>query len=303
VGDLDPAMQSFLMRTAILADLAIPIAAHTAGVAPEIASTAIDEAARVGLLPRAEDSLPARYHPLVREFLEERLRREIGAEGIAALHRSVARHGERGDWKLAAHHFAAAGDLEDLHRVLVAAIGDIMGGGGFALAESYVDRHPELGTDPAFGLFLSRRDLYNGDFDRALARAESAVDAFPPELDSRISHFALANLSSVKILSGRFAESVEIAQALTDLDPDTELALIAAATLAIADGSLEGSLDVVNGILEAGLRIQTDRLHHHYRGISHLNLALNDQARGRAQSGLAHADDALQLLADSSAGS
>ncbi|MBF6605821.1 MAG: hypothetical protein IVW53_09605 [Chloroflexi bacterium] len=303
VGDLDPAMQSFLMRTAILTDLAIPTAAHAASVVPEIASTAIDEAARVGLLPRAEDSLPARYHPLVREFLEERLRREIGAEGIAALHRSVARHGERSDWKLAAHHFAAAGDLEDLHRVLVAAIGDIMGGGGFALAESYVDRYPELGADPTFGLFLSRRDLYNGDFDRALARAESAVDAFPPDLGNPISHFALANLSSVLYSLGEIESAVLHASDLLRLTPAPELDDIANGILVVSAESVDGSLVTSAGLLERALVEQHRRGHAHYEGISHLNLACNLQARGSAEEALEHADHALRLLASTSSGS
>ena len=88
-----------------------------------------ETAERVGLLPRIGRSTDAyRYHKLVRDFLEDRLRREIGEAGIADLHRRVARYGETIDWKLAAHHYAAAGDIDDLRRILVDSIQDIMGG-------------------------------------------------------------------------------------------------------------------------------------------------------------------------------
>ena len=210
VGDLEPALQAFLMRTSVLSSLDVDIAAYTAEIEPARARRLLDEAARVGLLPRAEAAGVGRYHPLVRDFLEDRLRADIGEAGVAELHRSVARHFEAADWKLAAHHFAAAADIGEVHRVLVDSIQDIMGTGGFALAESYVRRYPELESDPTFGMFLSRRDLYTGDLDRALNRAQAAVDAFPPDSGTHLSHLALANLASVNFLLHVSATRVKI---------------------------------------------------------------------------------------------
>ena len=204
VGDLDPALQSFLMRTSILSKLSVDTASIAADVSADETRDHVESAARIGLLPQTGDAGDQRYHPLVREFLDDRLRREVGGQGVTDLHRVVARYGERTDWKLAAHHYEAAGDLEDLHRVLVGSMQDIMGSGGFALAESYVRRYPDLEADPTFGLFLSRRDAYNGDFASALDRAQAAVAAHPSSTGTDLSHLALANLATISFESGDY---------------------------------------------------------------------------------------------------
>jgi LuxR family maltose regulon positive regulatory protein len=302
VGDLDTRLQTFIMRTSILSDLELETASFIAGVAPEEARVHLDAAARVGLLPRADEAGPARYHPLVRDFLEDRLRREIGDGGLADLHRAVARHGETRDWKLAAHHYAAAGDSEDVRRVLVASMQDIMGTGGFALAESYVHRYPDFESDPTFGLFLSRRDLYNGRFDRAVARAEAAVAAFPPESGDHLSHLAIANLSSVQYSTGDIDSAVAHANVLYGLQPDRELRDIADGMLAMSRESLEGNLIESAAVLGRALLSQVERGHDHYAGITYLNLASNLLAQGKAAEALTHATEALALLSATSGG-
>ncbi|HTC86151.1 MAG TPA: hypothetical protein VK656_05580, partial [Candidatus Acidoferrum sp.] len=273
VGDLEPALQAFLMRTSILSSLDEAVAAFVADVNPAEARRLLDEAARVGLLPRVEVASVARYHPLVRDFLEDRLRAEVGDTGVAEMHRSVARHSESADWKLAAHHFAAAGDIDEVHRVLVASIQDIMGTGGFALAESYVRRYPALESDAAFGIFLSRRDLYAGQIDRAVARAQAAVDSFPPESGAHLSHLALANLASVNFLLMRVGAAMEFAAQLDSLEPELELRNIARGTIAMGAASLDADLENVASLLTDALEIQVARGHDHYAGITHLNLA------------------------------
>ena len=291
------------MRTSILAELDLEAAALVAGIDHATAERFVNDAARAGLLPRTDDRAPSRYHPLVRTFLEDRLRREIGDSGVADLHRTVARFGEARDWKLAAQHYAAAGDTDEIHRVLVASIQDIMGGGGFAVAESYVRRHPEFGADPTFGLFLSRRDLYAGDFERARSRASAAVDAFPADSGTHLSHLALANLSSVNFLLHHFEDAVDLAEQLLSLRPEEGLDAIARGMRAVVQSSLDADLDHVASLLDGALAIQTRRGHDHYAGITHLNLAQNAWQRGRAEEALIHCDLAIDLLSASSAGS
>jgi ATP/maltotriose-dependent transcriptional regulator MalT/DNA-binding SARP family transcriptional activator len=302
VGDLEPALQAFLMRTSILSALTLEIASFAAGIATDEARRLLDEAARIGLLPRSEIASAARYHPLVRDFLEDRLRREVGEVGVADLHRAVARHGETHDWKLAAHHFAAAGDLDDVHRVLVASLQDIMGTGGFALAESYVRRYPEFESDPAFGLFLSRRDLYAGLFERAVSRAQAASDAFPTVTGSHLSHLALANLASVNFLLHRISSAMALAAELESLDPEESLRIIAAGTIAMGAASIDADLEEVSSLLGDALLVQMRRGHDHYAGITHLNMAENAWQRGVAHEALSHSDASLTLLSSSSAG-
>jgi ATP/maltotriose-dependent transcriptional regulator MalT/DNA-binding SARP family transcriptional activator len=303
VGDLAPDLQAFLMRTSILTAPRPEYAAVAAGVPIEEAERHLEAAERLGLLPRVERMSSAyRYHRLVADFLGDRLRRDIGVAGIADLHRAMARFGEGFDWKLAAHHYAAAGDIADLQGVLVASIQDIMGSGGFALAESYVNRYPELEPDPSFGMFLSRRDLYRGDFEGALARAQSAVDAYPPMLSLPLSHLALANLAAVRQLTGDVDGGAIVARQLEAMTPDRELVLIARGILSMAGESTDGDLVASANVLNEALTIQTDRGHQHYMGITHLNLAFNLLAQGLHAESLAHSDEALELLGASSAG-
>jgi LuxR family maltose regulon positive regulatory protein len=303
VGDLEPSLQSFLMRTAVLTMLDASAASIVAAVPEDEARRHLESAERVGLLPRTGRSSGVyHYHKLVRDFLEDRLRREIGDAGVADLHRRVARYGEDVDWKLAAHHYAAAGDIDDLRRVMVASIQDSMGGGGFALAESLVNRHPELEPDPTFGLFLSRRDVYRGDFAMARVRAQAAVDAYPSERTSREAQLALANLAAIKYLTGDTEAAVLSAQELQALQPEPAVSMIARGLVMLASESLDGDLEESARILDEALTIQAQRGHEHYRGITLLNLSEICRARGLAHDAVAHANEALELLRSSSGG-
>src|SRR2546430_13614208 len=91
-----------------------------AGIPVEDAEAHLEAAERLGLLPRVDRPSGAyRYHNLVGEFLENRLRREISKDGIAALHRTMTAYSKTINWKLATHHYAATGNVNDLRRVLV----------------------------------------------------------------------------------------------------------------------------------------------------------------------------------------
>ena len=302
VGDLAPALQSFLMRTSILSTLSVETAAVAAAVSEDETRDHLEAAARIGLLPQAGEIGGQRYHPLVRDFLDDRLRREIGAAGVVELHRVVARFGERTDWKLAAHHYEAAGDIDDLHRVMVGSMQDIMGSGGFALAESYVRRYPDLEADPTFGLFLSRRDAYAGDFASALQRARAAVAAHPASSGTHLSHLALANLATISFETGDFDGAVRMGLELEGLNPEPGLLAIAHGTANFRAATIDGDLDEISRTIEAALVLQSARGHLHYSGVSRLNLAYYAIQQGRPESAMEHSAVALDLLSASSAG-
>ncbi len=176
VGDLDDETQRFLMTTSLLQAVDPTLAEVVGGFSGQQARELIARTERLGLLSTRGTARRGarRYHPLVREFLEARLRRTFGDDAARDLHRAVARHAGDTDWRLAAYHFAAAEDLADLGTAVQAAVPTIMGSGDFALAESYVQR---AGTDnAAFDLLVSRMDLHRGRTDSALTHAELAVE-------------------------------------------------------------------------------------------------------------------------------
>ena len=112
VGDLPEDLQRFLMRTSILQ----AVSADLAGVVADLDEVDVGRltaaAERLTLLSRPPRVVerPARYHPLVREFLEARLRASIGSAAVAELHHRVAEAAADLDWRIAAYHYREAGD-------------------------------------------------------------------------------------------------------------------------------------------------------------------------------------------------
>jgi len=145
VGDLPQIHQQFLMRTSVL-QIVTPELAQVAADLPAIeVQSLILESERLGLLGRRPNrrSTAQRYHPLVREFLGDRLRREIGSASVDELHVSVARWAETTDWRTAAHHFAAARRWPDLQRVLDTHVETIIASGAFAAAAGLMRELPD----------------------------------------------------------------------------------------------------------------------------------------------------------------
>ena len=162
VGELPEATQRFLMRVSILQVVEPELAILVTGAGEDELREHMEAGERAGLLGRRGETTRRahRYHPLVRDFLVERLTREIGPGGVRELHRSVARWADGYDWHLAAHHYAAASDAADLHRVLAAALAPIMATGEFAQAETLLERFPTTTPEPALEVILSRSDFY-----------------------------------------------------------------------------------------------------------------------------------------------
>ena len=131
IGDLSDMHRQFLMRTAILESVDLDEAALVTKSSHTEVADLLHESERLGLLARRQSQKRAghTYHPLVQQFLEARLRRESDEGFVAGLHREVAAWAERTDWRSACFHYAAAGDVADLHRVLEASIEAIVGAG------------------------------------------------------------------------------------------------------------------------------------------------------------------------------
>ena len=216
VGDLRPATQQFLMRIALLQSVYPQLAAVVGETDDLEASRLVAEAERDGLLSRRSEAHTGgrRYHPLVQEFLEARLRRDHGETEIVRLHRLIARHAESTDWRLAAHHFAAAGDIDELHRLVEASVPSIMAGGDFAIAESFIDRLPDGRTWPIFDMVLSRMELRRDRLREAVRLAEAAVAAQRSAGPSVLLDQALANLLSVYYQAGMIEAAISVGEEL-----------------------------------------------------------------------------------------
>jgi DNA-binding SARP family transcriptional activator/tetratricopeptide (TPR) repeat protein len=298
-------VQVFLMRTSLLHSVYPKLAAVICEIDDLEAGRRVAEAERVGLLSRRSDTHGGgrRYHPLVQEFLEARLRRDFGDEEVVRLHRLIARHAAATDWRLAAHHFAEAGDIDDLHRLVEASVPSIMAGGDFAIAESFIDRLPDGRTRPIFEIVLSRMELRRDRPTEAVRLAESAVAAQRSSGPSAMLDQSLANLTSVYHQTGRLRESLVAASELCVIGQSKALVSIGRAMIDLVKSSVDGSLDdalaTLRGMAAASRQVTGDL---HYFGITQLNIGEVERAKGNAAAALEAANAAIGALRSSSAG-
>jgi len=299
VGDLEPEAQQFLMRTAVL-QIVRP---DLAGVASELDADRVQEhiraAERLGLLGGRGERSPRshRYHPLVRDFLLHRLGREIGADGLAALHLTVARHADGTDWVLAAHHYAEARSGVDVRRVITSSLAEVMGRGEFALAESYLNRFPPDEPDAAFEVILSRLEYYTGSGSEAVIRANRAFDQAG---SGQLSDVAAVNLMTLRVNLGDAKGALEVADHISRSARDKGLIEIASSMRGLLEASLDGDLRPVARLLERASARQQEHGHIHYVGVSLLNLACVYYLEGRVESAISAASAAVDSLAGTS---
>ena len=294
--------QQFLMRAALLQSVYPKLAAVVGEVDDLDAGRLVAETERIGLLSRRSDAHAGgrRYHPLVQQFLEARLRREVGDDEVLRLHRLIANYAAQIDWRLAAHHFAAAGDIDDLHRLVEASLPSIMAGGDFALAESFIDRMPDGRTWPIFDIVLSRMELRRGRPEDAVRLAESAIEGLRPDTGSPIFDQALANLTSVYFSVGLLTRALRTAAELCDVGQSEQLVAIGHATIDLIDASMDGSL--MEPLTQLRLMAESQRLSGdlHYFGVTQINIGEIERAIGNPEGVLEAAEAAITALSASS---
>ncbi len=294
VGDLPEELQQFLMRTSILqvvtADLAQVVTdLDRAGVA---AMTSAAE--RLTLLGRPSRSGKGsqRYHPLVRQFLEARLLTATGADRVAELHRRAA-VAAAVDWRMAAYHYRQAGDAASVASTIATAIPEIMGGGQHAAAIEEIDRLPVGVRLPVLDLVVSRVKFQRRDYSSAIGLSRAVLETVEP--GTQESDFALLNLITLYIESGKSVEAVEMTRRLDLTTSDDQLRQIAIAAALMIEATGSGSLDEVVRHL-ASMAERQRGIHSHYYGVTMLNLALIAVHQDRPDIGVEHAREAIQSL-------
>ena len=299
VGDLPVVHQLFLMRTSVLQAVEPEQAEVATGLDSATVAALIAESERLGLLSRRQGASRQghRYHPLVREFLEARLRRDVGDRVVADLHRDVARWAEAADWQAACFHYAEAGDTEDLHRILNESIESIVGTGEIALAAGYLDRFPPETTTAGFEVIRSRDAGINLSVDAAIAHAHRAVELQP---DSDVSQ---SNLMATYFLAGDQGNAMAVAGRLARSAQSPMLRTVGSAAELLIQASLDGGLAEARAALTKAVDESRRLGLTHYEGVGLLNMAAVDRAAGMAKDAIRDAADAFDCLSRSSAGS
>ena len=299
VGELAADLQQFLMRTSLLGVIEPQLGGVAAGITPARARRAIEEGELLGLFSRTGPSTRdhVRAHPLVRDFLQARLRRSIGNDAVLEIHRSVAAAAEATDWRIAGHHYVAAGDLDDARRVLAASIETILATGGYAAAEELVTALPSSDRpDPNVLVVLSRLAQQRGQASLGRDLAEAAFD----EADSNPA--AAMTLLSARVLVGDIDGASRVAATLAADGRAGKLALLGHAVGLTLETSLHGGVGVAIEALESANRASQERPGDHFLGVGLSNLGYLLKAQGDAISAGEAANEAVALLEASSAG-
>ncbi|MBA2719628.1 MAG: hypothetical protein H0U52_10360 [Chloroflexi bacterium] len=299
VGDLPTIQQQFLMRTSILQRVTPELAQVASGLSAVEVQSMIGDAERLGMLGRRANRRASeqRYHPLVREFLEERLTRDVGGTGVDALHVAVAAWAESSDWRTAAHHYASATRWLDLLRVLELHLERIVASGAFSAAADFVRMFPEAPRSAAIEVIASRQASVEGDIARVVEHALRATEIDPGN------DAAKANLITGLLTSGRFADALTMTENFMASAKSDLLRQVAAATSALIRASVDMDLVLAEQAFTALAERSRREGLAHYEGVSLLNAGLTLRSQGAMDRALANASMAIDCLANSSSGS
>jgi DNA-binding SARP family transcriptional activator/tetratricopeptide (TPR) repeat protein len=299
VGDLPPDLQQFLMETSVLQVITPELAGAASGLEPESVHRLTSAAERLTLLSRstAYPRTHQRYHPLVREFLEARLRSIDGVGRVLELHRRVADTARRIDWRIAAHHYREGGDIDSMLDVVGGAIPAIMGNGQYALAEAFIATVGSNERPARFDVIQSRVDMQHGDYQAAIAASTALLESDTTAAIDR--DHALLNLVTLYLNYGDGDRATAFAEQL-EASEDPNLASIARASKAMVTGSESDDIDRINRLLVAMAHHQRSSRPHHF-AVTQYNLASNLVIQDRPDQALTELQLALEILESGSA--
>ncbi|NJD27553.1 MAG: hypothetical protein FIA92_04580 [Chloroflexi bacterium] len=298
IGDLEPDLQAFLMRTSLLETIDLPLGTVAADIPEAEAARWIDDGERLGLLGKGGPNTRhvARAHPLVRDFLQARLARSIGDAQVRVIHHRIAAAAEAIDWQTAARHYLAAGDPTSAGRVLTGAVESILATGAYAAAQSLASGLPGGELPGAPGLVIrSRLAQQRANTVEGLDLAERAIHADPGDTA------ALLNLVSARNLAGDTAGALEACRRLEEYAPP-RLAEIARTYRLCLEVSTDGLLPTAAEALERTAARASGRPETHFLGVTYCNLAQVLLPMGEASAALKAAEDSIELLNRSSQG-
>ena len=297
IGDLPEPLQQFLMRTSVLDTIDLVLGPVAADADLPRTRALIEDGERHGLFGKGGPNTRhvVRAHPLVRDFLRDRLARSIGEAGLRAIHVRVAHAAEEVDWRIASRHYLAAALQGDARRVLSSSIETILATGAYAVADE-LNASIDGGVGGAAGLVLaSRVAQQRAATIEGLELAEQAW-AVDPDATS-----VLLNLASARTLAGDIKGAIEASRAL-ETASSLHHAEIGAALRGVLETSVSGDLSSAARSMEDLVTALRARDEPHYLGVGLLNLAHLMCAMAEPSRARTYAEEAISILFSTSAG-
>jgi LuxR family maltose regulon positive regulatory protein len=169
-----------------------------------------------------------RYHPLFREFLQGRLRREQ-PDLFRALHRRAGAFlATQEEWPAAIEHFHEAGAYADAVRLVSRIAPRLEEEGRWYLLAQTIDQLPEeeRSADATLLVSRARAAAMTGDLRAAETIARQALDTIGDATEPALRSWALQVLGNAVRRLGRTAEAIDALHAARAQAPDDE-ALVA----------------------------------------------------------------------------
>src|SRR6185295_3448673 len=166
-----------------------------------------------------------RFHPLVREFLEARLRSTMSDADVAGIHLLVADAASEHDWRTAAYHYREAGEHASVATTIASALPEIMGRGQHSMAGEEIGLLPSDLMVPGLDLVRSRIEMQQRETTRAIALSTRVLTTVDPGTSE--SDYALLNLAALHMQAGSVVDSLRTAEQLRDTTSNEQLRMIA----------------------------------------------------------------------------
>ena len=301
LGNVPPPIDELLVRASVLKPI---VAGRVVALFGDLATPPtlqdaaawIEEADRLGLLSRVSQTSESRQlHPLLRDFLERRLRQRHTEAEIAAMHHRVAKAVAASDPLTATHHYLEAGEQSEAMRCLGSSVMVTMGSGQWGVASKLIERLQGVPADPAVAAIQARRLIEDGELGQA-AELLGSVDESdsPPDVRAVFRHAKLS-------LGWRTGDRDLMFATLNEIKGDRDTPKILRDIFSIfVDASAIGSDAVPFSALAHRMeRMAVEQLkagHNYYAAISLHNSALTFASAGRFTEAIRTANRALDAF-------
>jgi DNA-binding SARP family transcriptional activator len=300
LGNLPEAIDEMLVRCSLLRPIVAGrvVALFGGDATPpttEEAAAWIEDADRLGLLSRVSQSTESRQlHPLLRDFLERRLKQRHSLSAIAGMHLRVASAVMTTDPLAATHHFLEGGQEADAMRCLGASVMVTMGSGQWGVASRLIERLQGVPADPAVAAIQARRLIEDGELANA-AGLLASVDESGSTPDVR-AVFRYAKLSLGWRTGDRDLMFATLERIRDDADTPTIFRDIAQVFI---DASPMSAAPVPYPMLARRMERMSQSQHeagyHYYAAISLHNASIASAAAGQQRDAIRLCNGALDL--------
>lgn len=224
-----------------------------------------------------------RFHPLFRDFLQRRLRSEIGAAGVTASRTRIAELFLKDQqWENALYFLLEAGSFERAAEVIAERGQEWIKAGALLSLKSFAEKVPDefLDRNPWSLLHIAEIARLQGETDRSTALLNRAVRLFAEQKDAVGEAEALHSLASTARRRNRPADALEIlekAEKLIPPDSETYLKCLNTRGLCLI---LEGKWNEAEQQFRAAIELAERLSNEHYIRLAAHNLALAPGFRG-----------------------